>query len=143
MTVPIVSVLEVLWRGIFSNTSSPTFSWRFNAASLSPRSIVLLYTVGMKTCLVAGGAGFIGSHLCDRLIGDGYRVVCVDNLLTGNRANISHLEDKEEFIFVQADVVEEKTYQNDLVGHYDFVFHLASPASPNQNSKMSYMAFPV
>lgn len=97
----------------------------------------------MKTCLVTGGAGFIGSHLCDKLIIMGYRVVCADNLLTGNRGNIKHLEDKEEFVFVEADVSEETTYKKQLVGEYDFIFHLASPASPNKKSKMSYLAHPI
>ena len=89
----------------------------------------------MKTCLVAGGAGFIGSHLCDKLIEEGFRVVCADNLLTGRRENIKHLEAKEEFVFVEADVSDVSSYKNDLVGKYDFIFHLASPASPNKKSK--------
>ncbi len=97
----------------------------------------------MQTALVVGGAGFIGSHLCDQLIHAGYRVICVDNLLTGNRKNIAHLVDKEEFVFIEADATDPNIYKNDLVGGYNFVFHLASPASPNQNSSMSYMAYPV
>ena len=97
----------------------------------------------MQTSLVAGGAGFIGSHLCDQLLADGYRVVCVDNLLTGSKKNIAHLLDREEFVFVEADITQEKTFVEQLVGKYDFIFHLASPASPNQNSAMSYMAYPV
>ncbi len=98
----------------------------------------------MKTALVTGGAGFIGSHLCDRLVEDGYRVVCVDNLLTGNRQNIAHLEGREEFTFIEADVTEESVYSNQLsVYSFDFIFHLASPASPNPNSPRSYMALPV
>ena len=96
----------------------------------------------MQTCLVAGGAGFIGSHLWDRLIEDGYRVVCVDNLLTGNRDNIAHLESKEEFVFIEADITETKTYEK-LDGKYDFIFHLASPASPNPRSQRSYLALPL
>lgn len=97
----------------------------------------------MKTCLVTGGAGFIGSHLCDALINDGFRVVCADNLLTGSEKNIKHLEKKEEFVFVDADVSDPKSYEKDLVGKYDYIFHLASPASPNKKSPMSYMAHPV
>lgn len=91
----------------------------------------------MKTILVTGGAGFIGSHLCDRLVNEGYRVVCVDNLITGDRQNIKHLERSENFEFIQADVTEPIDYQ------CDFIFHLASPASPNSNSPKSYMALPV
>ena len=97
----------------------------------------------MKTCLVTGGAGFIGSHLCDKLIEEGFRVVCVDNLLTGSEENIKHLENKEEFVFIKADVSDPKTYKENLSGKYEFIFHLASPASPNKNSKMSYLAHPV
>lgn len=91
----------------------------------------------MKTCLVTGGAGFIGSHLCDRLVSDGYRVLCVDNLITGDRQNIKHLEGCENFEFIQADVTEPIDYQ------CDFIFHLASPASPNPHSPRSYMSLPV
>lgn len=91
----------------------------------------------MKTCLVTGGAGFIGSHLCDRLVNEGYRVICVDNLITGDRQNIKHLEGSENFEFIQADVTEPIDYQ------CDFIFHLASPASPNPQSPRSYMALPV
>src|SRR3989344_4630124 len=91
----------------------------------------------MKTALVTGGAGFIGSHVCDRLVQDGYRVICVDNLLTGDRNNIQHLQNNQNFEFVEADVTEVRDYR------CDFVFHLASPASPNANSPRSYMALPV
>lgn len=91
----------------------------------------------MKTCLVTGGAGFIGSHLCDRLVNEGYRVVCVDNLITGDRQNIKHLEGNENFEFIQTDVTEPIDYQ------CDFIFHLASPASPNPHSPRSYMALSV
>ena len=96
----------------------------------------------MKTVLVTGGAGFIGSHLCDRLIEDGYRVICVDNLLTGSRDNIAHLESRQEFVFLEADVTQEKTY-TELDGKYDYIFHLASPASPNPRSRRSYLAHPL
>ena len=91
----------------------------------------------MKTCLVSGGAGFIGSHLCDRLVTDGYRVVCVDNLITGSRHNIGHLIKNENFRFIEADITQAQDYS------CDFVFHLASPASPNSKSKRSYLALPV
>ena len=91
----------------------------------------------MKTCLVSGGAGFIGSHLCDRLIAEGYGVTCVDNLITGTKENIKQLEGRDDFKFIEADVTQTKDYK------CDFIFHLASPASPNPNSPRSYMALPV
>lgn len=75
--------------------------------------------------LVTGGAGFLGSHLCDLLIADGWSVVCVDNLVTGRMANLAHLGREPRFEFHQADVSEPFE-----VGPVDFVFDLASPASP-------------
>ena len=80
----------------------------------------------MATCLVTGGSGFLGSHLCDNLIAKGYRVVCVDNLDTGNLNNIAHIKDGDNFRFVQADI----TSHFDVDEPLDFVYHLASPASP-------------
>ncbi len=76
--------------------------------------------------LVTGGAGFVGSHLCERLLGEGYRVVCVDNLLTGSLKNIAHLRDNPDFEYVDHDVT---TYIN-CPGELDEVYHFASPASP-------------
>ena len=80
----------------------------------------------MATCLVTGGSGFLGSHLCDHLIAKGYRVICVDNLETGNLNNISHIKDSDHFRFVQADI----TSHYDIDEPVDFVYHMASPASP-------------
>lgn len=93
----------------------------------------------MQTVLVAGGAGFIGSHLCERLLNDGYSVVCVDNLLTSSRSNIEHLLDNKDFTFVNFNVIEPLPE----LGHVDAIFHLASPASPNHHSKLSYHALPM
>lgn len=76
--------------------------------------------------LVTGGAGFIGSHLCDALVARGDAVVCADNLATGRMQNIGHLLDVPEFEFVETDVAEAL----DLPGPFDVVAHLASPASP-------------
>jgi dTDP-glucose 4,6-dehydratase len=75
--------------------------------------------------LVTGGAGFIGSHLCDALLAEGRQVVCVDNLLTGSLRNIAHLKNESRFEFIQQDVNE--PYDT---GKVDFIFNLASPASP-------------
>ena len=75
--------------------------------------------------LVTGGAGFLGSHLCDSLLSDGHTVLCVDNLLTGRARNIAHLDNEPRFHFIEQDVCE----PFDL-GHVDYIFHMASPASP-------------
>ncbi len=75
--------------------------------------------------LVTGGAGFLGSHLCDALLADGHTVVCADNLLTGRMANLEHLLDEARFEFVEQDVC-----QPFDVGKVEYVFHFASPASP-------------
>ncbi|HEY6271401.1 MAG TPA: UDP-glucuronic acid decarboxylase family protein [Terriglobales bacterium] len=75
--------------------------------------------------LVTGGAGFIGSHLCDALLGQGHHVVCVDNFITGSRRNLVHLKNEPRFELVEQDV--NRPYD---VGPVDYIFHLASPASP-------------
>jgi len=82
----------------------------------------------MKTCLVTGGAGFIGSYLCDLLIGKGYKVICLDNLLTGSKKNIEHLLSNPNFEFIEGDTTQpsEKLFGKPI----DYIFHLASPASP-------------
>ena len=79
-----------------------------------------------KRALVTGGAGFIGSHLCERLLAEGYRVVCVDNLITGARENVAHLVGSPGFAYVHHDV----TTRMDVEGPVDEVYHFASPASP-------------
>src|SRR5215469_16305726 len=75
--------------------------------------------------LVTGGAGFVGSHLCDALLKENHQVVCVDNLLTGSLRNIAHLKNEPRFEFVQQDVNE--PYD---AGPVEYIFHFASPASP-------------
>jgi dTDP-glucose 4,6-dehydratase len=78
-----------------------------------------------KTSVVTGGAGFLGSHLCDRLLEAGHRVICLDNLDTGSLRNIEHIE-SADFEFLNFDITEEVRIE----GPVDFVYHLASPASP-------------
>ena len=79
----------------------------------------------MSTCIVTGGAGFLGSHLCDHLLAKGRRVICIDNLDTGSLQNIEHI-DSSNFLFVNRDITEPFFLDEDV----DFVYHLASPASP-------------
>lgn len=81
--------------------------------------------MSQKRALVTGGAGFLGSHLCDALLGEGWAVAAVDNLLTGRVSNIEHLRNDSRFEFIRKDICEPFD-----VGHVDFVFHFASPASP-------------
>ncbi|MCJ7511460.1 MAG: SDR family oxidoreductase [Anaerolineales bacterium] len=89
--------------------------------------------------LVTGGAGFIGSHLCDRLLAEGHQVVVVDNLVTGQVENIAHLAGREDFHFIKHDV-SNFTF---IPGHVDAVLHLASPASPNPTSPYGYPQLPI
>ncbi len=77
-----------------------------------------------KRVLVTGGAGFIGSHLCERLLEQGHEVVCVDNLFTGQRANIKHLLDEDRFEFIRHDIIQP------LLVDVDQIYNLACPASP-------------
>ena len=76
--------------------------------------------------LITGGAGFIGSHLCDRLLAEGHEVIAMDNLVTGSKENIAHLEGNPRFSFVEHNV----TQYIDLPGELDRIYHFASPASP-------------
>jgi dTDP-glucose 4,6-dehydratase len=86
------------------------------------------------TSVVTGGAGFLGSHLTDRLLSEGHRVIAIDNLTTGNIANIEHLANNRNFKFVYHDV----TGCILLPDHVDFVWHFASPASP-----VDYLELPI
>jgi len=87
-----------------------------------------------KIAVVTGGAGFLGSHLCDRLIQEGLKVICIDNLLTGNIANIEHLFGNEKFEFIKHDV----TNFIHVPGKVDYILHFASPASP-----IDYLKLPI
>ena len=84
--------------------------------------------------LITGGAGFLGSHLCDRLLGMGHQVTCVDNLITGSLDNLAHLMGHERFRFVQYNVCDYLFFEGPL----DAVMHFASPASPQD-----YLEFPI
>ncbi len=83
---------------------------------------------------VSGGAGFVASHMCDRLIAEGHTVVAVDNFLTGRRGNVAHLKGNPRFELWEADVTEKLPVD----GRFDYVLHLASPASP-----VDYMNHPI
>ena len=88
----------------------------------------------MKKVLITGGAGFIGSHLCERLLKEGYQVICMDNLITGKKENISHLLNNTDFKFIQYDVSKYINIEEDL----DYILHFASPASP-----IDYQLYPI
>jgi dTDP-glucose 4,6-dehydratase len=87
----------------------------------------------MPTAVVTGGAGFLGSHLCDTLVAEGHRVLCVDNLETGSLQNVEHLRG-ENFVFLHHDL----TRHLDIDEPVDFIYHLASPASP-----IDYLRLPL
>jgi dTDP-glucose 4,6-dehydratase len=88
----------------------------------------------MKRVLITGGAGFLGSHLCDRFIKEGYHVIAMDNLITGNIANIEHLFKLGQFEFYNHDV----TKFVHVPGQLDYILHFASPASP-----IDYLKIPI
>ena len=84
--------------------------------------------------LVTGGAGFLGSHLCERLLAEGFEVICMDNLITGDTDNIAHLAGRPRFSFIQYDV----TNYIFIEGSLDYILHFASPASP-----IDYLQLPI
>ena len=93
----------------------------------------------MKRILIAGAAGFLGSHLCDRFIKEGYEVIAVDNLLTGSLANIEHLFPLKQFTFYYHDI----TKFVHIPGELDYILHFASPASPIDYLKMPIQTLKV
>ncbi|WP_034060346.1 UDP-glucuronic acid decarboxylase family protein [Lacinutrix jangbogonensis] len=90
--------------------------------------------MSLKKVLITGAAGFLGSHLCDRFINEGYRVIGMDNFITGDKKNISHLKDQANFSFIKHDVTEFIKIEGDL----DYILHFASPASP-----IDYLKIPI
>jgi dTDP-glucose 4,6-dehydratase len=87
-----------------------------------------------STVVITGGAGFLGSHLCDKFIDEGFRVICIDNFLTGSADNIAHLAGNENFKFIKHDI----TNYVFIGGKVDYVLHFASPASP-----IDYLKLPI
>ena len=88
----------------------------------------------MTTVVVTGGAGFLGSHLCDRMLAEGHRVICVDNFVTGRRRNVEHLADRDDFRLLEHDISQSFFVEEDV----DYILHFASPASP-----IDYLELPI
>ncbi|MBK1867142.1 UDP-glucuronic acid decarboxylase family protein [Aestuariivirga sp. YIM B02566] len=109
---------------MLDRTKSPEKSW-----GAAPRT----YSNSRNT-LVLGGAGFVGSHLCERLLAEGHTVTCVDNMLTGSPANVAHLMQTNRFSLVQHDIVKPMKF----TGRFDQIYNLACPASPP-----AYQADPI
>jgi dTDP-glucose 4,6-dehydratase len=88
----------------------------------------------MMRILVTGGAGFIGSHLCERLLAEGHKVICIDNFITGKMENIRHLLKDKRFKFINHNISNYIT----INGKIDYILHFASPASP-----ADYLHYPI
>ena len=96
-------------------------------------------SIGIRS-LVTGGSGFLGSHVCDRLLAEGHEVFCLDNLITGRKSNIQHILDHPRFTFIEQDITQPLHTLNFVSNEnrFDFVLHLACPASPKD-----YLRYPI
>ncbi|MBI5122292.1 SDR family oxidoreductase [Candidatus Roizmanbacteria bacterium] len=97
----------------------------------------------MQKVIIAGGAGFIGSHLCKRLINEGNIVYCIDNYITGSKNNVESLLDNPNFFLLEFDISKSLQEIKERFNDVHSIFHLASPASPNKNSERSYINHPI
>lgn len=97
----------------------------------------------MQKIIVAGGAGFIGSHLCKRLLDEGNTVYCLDNFISGSKNNVQSLMDNPKFVLIEQDVAQSFEGIKDRFSDIHYIFHLASPASPNPKSQRSYINRPI
>jgi dTDP-glucose 4,6-dehydratase len=97
----------------------------------------------MQKIIVAGGAGFIGSHLCKRLVNEGNTVFCVDNFISGSKNNVQSLMDNPHFLLVEHDLTKPLDIVQERFRDVHVIFHLASPASPNKKSERSYINHPI
>src|SRR5437667_129751 len=89
--------------------------------------------------LVTGGAGFIGSHLCKKLLQENHQVLCIDNFLTGSKKNVERFGQDKSFTLIDHDL----NLPLPQIPSVDAIFHMASPASPNHHSPLSYHTLPV
>ncbi|HSA84388.1 MAG TPA: UDP-glucuronic acid decarboxylase family protein [Patescibacteria group bacterium] len=97
----------------------------------------------MYKILIAGGAGFIGSHLCKKLLDEGNTIYCLDNFLSGSKTNVQSLVDNPKFLLIDHDVSKSFDGIRDRFSDVHYIFHLASPASPNPKSERSYINHPI
>ncbi len=97
----------------------------------------------MQIVWIAGGAGFIGSHLVESLLNQNYHVVCLDNFATSNQKNIENFYQQSSFTFINQDISNFPLIDAKKLPKPDYIFHLASPASPNKDSKTSYLNHPI
>src|SRR6202035_755778 len=88
----------------------------------------------MMRTLITGGAGFVGSHLCERFLSEGHEVLCVDNFITGSASNVEHLRTSDRFTFIRHDI----SHPIEIEGPVDNILHFASPASP-----VDYLRHPI
>jgi dTDP-glucose 4,6-dehydratase len=125
----VASKFPVAWQGSLTQSAAASFTAVSDSTSSSSSS-----SSSKPVSLVTGGAGFLGSHLTDRLLADGHKVIAIDNLITGSTANIDHLAGNPDYDFIKHDV----TKYLFVPGKVDYIYHFASPASP-----MDYLELPI